>query len=58
MGIIPRETQNNINTALRILGSIDKSLGRIAEALEKYNEQTLLPDVKTADTIWFDDHNE
>ena len=58
MGLIPRETQNNINTALKILYSIDKSLGRIAEALEKYNEQTLLPEAKTADDIWFGDHGE
>lgn len=38
MGLIPRETQNNINNALRYLASIDKSLGRIADALEKQNE--------------------
>ena len=39
MGLIPRETQNNINTAIRCLFSIDKSLGRIADALEKQNEK-------------------
>ena len=39
MGLIPRETQNSINNALRCLYSIDKSLGRIADALEKQNEQ-------------------
>lgn len=39
MGLIPRETQSNINQALKCLYSIDKSLGRIAEALEKQNEQ-------------------
>ena len=38
MGLIPKETQSNINTAIRCLYSIDKSLGRIAEALEKQNE--------------------
>lgn len=54
MGLIPRETQNNINTALKILYSIDKSLGRIADALEKQNEQ--IPEVRTAE--WYDDHNE
>ena len=54
MGLIPRETQSNINQALRYLASIDKSLGRIAEALEKQNEQ--IPEVRTAE--WYDDHNE
>ena len=39
MGLIPRETQSNINQALRYLASIDKSLGRIADALEEQNEQ-------------------
>lgn len=38
MGLIPRETQNAINNALKCLYSIDKSLGRIADALEKQNE--------------------
>lgn len=38
MGLIPRETQNNINAALKCLYSIDKSLGRIADALERQNE--------------------
>lgn len=40
MGLIPRETQNAINNALKCLYSIDKSLGRIADALEKQNETT------------------
>ena len=40
MGLIPKETQSNINNALRCLYSIDKSLGRIADALEKQNEAT------------------
>jgi len=42
MGLIPRETQININQALKCLYSIDKSLGRIAEALEKQNEEAFV----------------
>lgn len=65
MGLIPRETQNNINIAIRILYSIDKSLGRIADALEKQNEAAFvehytelgpIAEVRTAE--WHDDHNE
>ena len=38
MGLIPREAQNNINSAIKLLRSIDISLGRIAQALEDQNE--------------------
>ena len=38
MGLIPRETQGNINSALKVLYSIDKSLDKIATALEEQNE--------------------
>lgn len=44
MGLIPKETQNSINNALRCLYSIDKSLGRIADALEKQNDRTTTVD--------------
>lgn len=39
---------------MKVLYSIDKSLGRIATALEKQYEQR--PEVRTAE--WYDDHNE
>ena len=43
---------------MKVLYSIDKSLGRIAAALEKQNEQIpeVIPEVRTAE--WYDDHNE
>lgn len=46
MGLIPRETQSNINAALKCLYSIDKSLGRIADALERHNELTEIEGIK------------
>lgn len=71
MGLIPRETQSNINQALKCLYSIDKSLGRIAEALEKQNEAIFvkhytelgpivekIPEAEARTAEWYDDHNE
>ena len=46
MGLIPRETQNNINTAIKLLRSIDISLGKIASALERQNELSEIEGIK------------